>query len=274
MNTQRTAFFISDGTGITAERLGHSLITQFDHISFKTQTLPYVNTIDKAKAVVSKIEKTSHEENMAPIVFATIVDNEIREIISRSSGFYLDFFHTFVDRLESELNTKAQSAVGRSHAVRSNEEYTTRIDSVNFALQYDDGVSTRGFPLADIILVGVSRCGKTPTCLYLALQFGIRAANYPITEEDLNVLDLPNSLRNFHSKIVGLSIEPERLQGIRQKRRPNSRYSDLEQCQHEVKMVEALFKKAQIPFLHSTHLSIEELSTQILAMTGISRRLR
>jgi [pyruvate, water dikinase]-phosphate phosphotransferase / [pyruvate, water dikinase] kinase len=269
---QRKVFFISDGTGITAESLGHSLLTQFENMTFKTETIPYVDTAKKAQAAVAKINDAFEQNKMKPLVFATLVRPEIQTIIQQSQSQLFDFFHTFVKPLEQELGSKSTFSVGKSHSMASFESYKHRIDAVNFALQHDDGIRVDHYRRADIILIGVSRCGKTPTCLYLALQFGILAANYPLTDEELHQLTLPAALKPHKAKLFGLLIEPERLQSIRNERRPNSHYASLEQCRREVNEAKMIYQQAQVPWLNTTYYSVEEIATKILAKAGIERR--
>ncbi|MGD9592337.1 MAG: pyruvate, water dikinase regulatory protein [Candidatus Berkiella sp.] len=271
---RRIIFFISDGTGITAENLGLSLLSQFEDIHFTQVTLPFVDSIEKAVAATNRINQSISVNEQMPIVFATIINPEIRKVLKETKACYLDFFETFIPTLEKELGTTSANVTGRSHGVSNTHIYNTRIEAVNFALNYDDGARTNGYDSADVILVGVSRCGKTPTSLYLAMQFGIRAANYPITEEDLQDNHLPKVLRPFQKKLFGLTIDPKRLHTIRVGRKPDSRYATLAQCEHEVRAVEKLFQNHQIPFLSSTNLSIEEIATKLLFTTGIERRLR
>lgn len=267
----RTIYYISDGTGISAEALGHSLITQFEQLVFQSYTLPYINTKEKAEAVVARINHSYDADGVRPIVFSTFVKPEIRTIIAASHGLVIDFFQSFIGTLEHELQKPAREVVGLSHGVVDEEQYNTRMEAVNFALQCDDGIGATAYKTADVILLGVSRTGKTPTCLYLALQFGIRAANFPLTEEDLGTPILPKALLPYRRRLVGLTITPDRLQQIRSKRRPDSRYSSLAQCEHEINAAIHLYRSEQIAYLNSTHLSIEELSTHILEMAGLRR---
>lgn len=271
---RRTVFFLSDRTGITAETLGLSLISQFEGVQFTQVTLPFVDSIEKAVEATNRINQANVTDGERPLVFATIVNPEIRAVLQRSEAFYQDFFRTFLPGLEGELKIPSANVMGRIHGVGNTNAYNTRIESVNFALNYDDGARTAGYSSADVILVGVSRCGKTPTSLYLAMQYGIRAANYPLTEEDLTITSLPKILRPHRAKLFGLTIDPDRLHAIRSSRRPNSQYATPEQCRQEVKAVEALFQHENIPFLSSTNLSIEELATKLMVISGIERRLR
>jgi len=271
---KRTAFFISDGTGITAEALGNSLLSQFEKICFEHVTLPYVDSKEKAFKAVEKINAAFAKDGCKPIIIDTIVNQEIRKILASAQGFTIDIFSTFLEPLEKELSTDSSYTVGKSHSIVNEPNYKVRIDAVHFALDNDDGARTRQYDAADIIIVGVSRSGKTPTCLYLALQFGIYAANYPLTEEDFedHTHHLPKTLVPYRNKLFGLSILPERLTAIRQERKPNTRYASLAQCEKEIHLAELLFHKERIPFINSTDYSIEEISTRLLEMTGISRR--
>lgn len=270
---KRTVFFISDGTGITAETLGQSLLTQFEQLSFEKVTLPYIDTLDKAKIVVEKINTVALQDGNKPLIFATLANPEIHSIITKSKGLLLDFFKTFIDPIEAELGVQSTHSVGRMHGLVDYGAYMTRINAVNYALSHDDGLSSQNYTQADLILIGVSRCGKTPTCLYLALQFGVYAANYPFTEEDMHDFKLPTVLQEQRSKLFGLTIAPDRLHLIRSERRPNSTYAALPQCQREVKEVEKLFQHEKIPYLNSTTRSIEEIASSIMATVGIKRRL-
>lgn len=270
---KRTVFFISDGTGITAETLGHSLLAQFESIDFEQITIPYVNTEARARDAVSRINKAADADGHPPIVFDTIVNEDVRREVAKSNGFMIDIFSSFLKPLEKALGTSSSYSVGKSHSIVNNQSYNLRIDSVHFALDNDDGARTRHYDLADVILVGVSRSGKTPTCLYLALQFGVKAANYPLTEDDLDDLDLPKALRDHRHKLFGLSIEPERLAAIRTERKPNSKYASIQQCESEVRGAEAIFNRYGVPFINSTHASIEEISTMIIEAAGLKRRL-
>lgn len=269
---KRTVFFISDGTGITSEALGHSLLTQFEGVIFDKITLPYINSKEKAYSVVQKINKIYETDGGRPIIFDTVVDQEIRHILAGSNGFMIDIFSTFLHPLEHELKVQSSYTVGKAHSIVGDSKYKVRIDAVNFALDNDDGARTRHYDSADVIIIGPSRTGKTPTSLYLALQFGIRAANYPLTEEDLDDLRLPKALLPYKHKLFGLSIEPERLSAIRNERKPNSKYASFKQCEMEIRGVEALFAKESIPFINSTHYSVEEISTKLLEDCGLKRR--
>jgi hypothetical protein len=269
MNKTRTAFFISDRTGITAESLGHSLLSQFEGINFNRIRLPFLDSVEKARDAVAQINEAAIADGRRPLIFSTLILPAVRNIIEQSDALFLDLFEMFIVPLEAELGVSSSHAVGRSHAADKN--YNSRMDAVNYALNHDDGGITRDLNLADIILIGVSRCGKTPTSLYLAMQYGIFAANYPLVPEDFASETLPQALNPLRSKLHGLTIRPERLQQIRNERSPNSRYAALENCQAEVKQAESLMQLANIPYLDVTAISVEEIATTILHQRGLKR---
>lgn len=271
---RRTVFFVSDQTGVTAETMGHSLLTQFDGQVFRQVTLPFISTTDKAHEAVRRINATADAEGVRPVVFSTLVQEELREVIKLANGLFLDFFDAFLGPLEAELKSKSSRKQGKAHGMQDIGAYTLRINATNFALANDDGAVTRDYDQADLILVGVSRSGKTPTCLYMALQYGIFAANYPFADEEFESGRLPQALLKHERKLYGLTIAPERLQQIRHERKPNSRYSSMEQVDYEVRAAEALFRRYGIPCLNTTETSIEEIASRILDKTGVERRLR
>ncbi|MFZ6744508.1 posphoenolpyruvate synthetase regulatory kinase/phosphorylase PpsR [Undibacterium sp. JH2W] len=259
----RTVFFVSDGTGITAETFGHSVLTQFD-LKFKQIRLPFIDTLEKAHDAVRKINDAYTAEGNRPIVFSTLVKTDLAGVVFKSKGLHMDLIQTFVSPLEQELGVKSTHTIGRSHNITDSEEYKNRIEAINFSLAHDDGQSNKNLSAADVILVGVSRSGKTPTTLYLAMQYGIKAANYPLIPDDFERGKLPSALPEFKGKIFGLSIAPERLSEIRNERRPGSKYASLENCRYEVNEAELMMKREGIRWLSSTAKSIEEISTTIL----------
>lgn len=269
----RTVFFISDGTGITAETLGHSLLSQFESIHFDYVTIPYVNDLNKAEQVLGRIKQAYAKDGSRPIIFATLINTEISHFLHKAPAFIMDLFQTYISPLENELQHQSSHTIGRSHGVRNYMEYMGRINAVNYALAYDDGANTHEYGNGDVILVGVSRCGKTPTCLYLALQFGVFAANYPLTEEDMTNTHLPKALVNHQHKLFGLTIDPLRLHRIRQERFPNKDYASLKRCELEVRYAELLFQREHIPFLDTTSRSVEEIATEIMNIANIKRRI-
>jgi [pyruvate, water dikinase]-phosphate phosphotransferase / [pyruvate, water dikinase] kinase len=270
---QRSAFFVSDRTAITAEMLGHSLLTQFDGVSFHETTLPFIDNLDKAQEAVQKINAAAVEDGMRPIIISTLAHTDIAAAVGKANALFLDCFQIFIAPLENELGARASHAIGRTHNVNNIVNYYKRMESVNYTLAHDDGVATRDLSEADVILVGVSRSGKTPTCLYLSMQFGVRAANYPFIPEDFGSRQLPVSLRPLRNKLYGLTITPARLQSIRSERRPNSTYADLKNCEHEIREAESLMRRENIPFLDATSKSVEELATTIMQQAKLERRI-
>ena len=258
---------------MTAETLGHSLMTQFEGQEFRPVTLPFVSSLDKAHWAVVRINQAGAESGLRPIVFSTLVQDELRDVVLTAEALFLDLFSAFVGPLERELNTRSTHRAGRAHGIADLAAYTTRINATNFALANDDGTGG-DYAHADVVLVGVSRVGKTPTCVYMALQYGVFAANYPLTEDDLESSQLPKRLEAFRHKLYALTIAPERLHQIRTERRPDSRYASRAQVQYELRTAQALFARHNIPSLDTTECSIEEIASRILNTTGIERRLR
>ena len=272
--SERAVFFLSDQTGVTAETLGHSLLTQFDGQNFRQVTLPFIDNIDKARDAVRKINAAAESSAAKPIVFSTMVQDEFREVIKECNGLHLDIFDVFLEPLESELSQKATHLAGRAHGMSNIEGYMKRIEATNFALANDDGGISRNYDKADVILIGVSRSGKTPTCLYLALQYGVYAANFPLTDEEFDRGELPDILLKQKHKLYGLTIAPMRLQQVRKERRALGRYSTAQQVGFEVREAEKIFKRHSIPYVDTTEFSIEEISSRILDATGVERRVR
>jgi [pyruvate, water dikinase]-phosphate phosphotransferase / [pyruvate, water dikinase] kinase len=257
----RTVFFVSDRTGITAEMLGNSLLSQFEGLNFQRRTIPFVDTPEKIDDVLRRIDETAAAEGRRPLVFSSIVDEIMSAQLGRANAMVLDLFQVFIAPLEAELAAKSSHAAGRSHGIANSHEYFARMEAINFTQAHDDGATTRELAKAQVILIGVSRCGKTPTALYLALQFGILTANFPLTPDD------------FVDKLFGLTIDPERLQQIRQARRPASQYASLANCQFEVREAASLMQREQVPAVDTTSRSIEEIATTILHRAGLQRHI-
>lgn len=271
MAAKRTVFFISDGTGITAESLGHSLLSQFEEIAFRQVRIPFVDTAEKALDCVEQIRAARALDGARPVVISTLVNPDIADRLREADALILDFFSTFIAPLEAEFHARSSHAIGKSRKVATSLDYTNRIEAVNFTLAHDDGVSSVDLKQADIILVGVSRSGKTPTSLYLALQFGVKAANFPLIPEDFERDALPDDLASHRSRLFGLSISPDRLAAIRHARRPNSTYSSLENCRYEVEAANRMMVREGIPWLDSSTKSIEELSATIMQAAKLDR---
>ncbi|AVZ78897.1 phosphoenolpyruvate synthase regulatory protein [Zoogloeaceae bacteirum Par-f-2] len=268
----RTVFFISDGTGITSETLGHSLLAQFPDARFRQVRIPFVDDVDKAIDCANQIREAAQRDGVRPIVFSTLVNPETVRGLRQADALFIDLFEQFIGPLETELGQRSTHAVGRFHGIADSLDYKNRIEAINFAMAHDDGVSSDGeLAEADVILVGVSRSGKTPTSLYLAMQFGVKAANYPLIPEDFERNKLPGELHHYRAKLFGLTIAPERLSQIRQERRPNSRYASLENCRYEIEAAQKLMRRENIRWLDSTTKSIEEISATILQAVRLNR---
>jgi regulator of PEP synthase PpsR (kinase-PPPase family) len=270
----RTVFFVSDQTGVTAETMGHSLLTQFGGVAFRQVTLPFISTVDKAEEAVKRINATGVAEGLRPVIFSTLVQEPLREVLKRANALFLDFFDAFLAPLEVELQVRSSRTEGRAHGMADLGAYTLRINATNFAMSNDDGSMNQDYDRADVILVGVSRSGKTPTCLYMALQYGIFAANYPLADEEFESNRLPGKLRQYQHKLYGLTIAPDRLQQIRNERRPDSKYASPSQVAFELRSAEALFAQYGIPFIDTTECSIEEIASRIIERAQLERRLR
>lgn len=268
---ERNVFFLSDRTGITAELLGQSLLTQFETFNFRTRTLPYVDDNEKAREAVEIINQSNHDDGRQPLVFSTIVQPDIQKILHTSRAVVIDIFESFIAPLEEALGAHSAQRVGKKLSNANKEAYDNRMHAVNYALNTDDGMSTSKYDSADIILIGVSRCGKTPTALYMAMQFGILAGNYPFVEDDLERSGLPEWMEKYRGKLFGLAISPKRLHEIRTVRRANSKYSSLKQCEYEVEKMNRIFYRKKIPTIDTTMRSIEEIATQIIARSGLKR---
>ncbi|QHM75643.1 Phosphoenolpyruvate synthase regulatory protein [Mixta theicola] len=274
MTAERSVFYISDGTAITAEVLGHAVMSQFP-VTTSSFTLPFVENVQRAQAVKAQINAIFQQSGLRPLVFFSVVQPEVRAVILQSEGFCQDIVQMLVAPLQQELGIAPAPVVHRTHGLTASNlgKYDARIAAIDYTLAHDDGISLRGLDEAQVILLGVSRCGKTPTSLYLAMQFGVRAANYPFIADDMDNLKLPPALKPHQHKLFGLTIDPERLAAIRQERAENTRYASMRQCRLEVGEVEALFRSHQIRYLNSTNYSVEEIATKILDIMGLTRRM-
>jgi regulator of PEP synthase PpsR (kinase-PPPase family) len=269
---QRTVFFISDSTGITAETIGNSILAQFEGQSFIKHRLPFIDNVHKAENAALRIKTHYAKSGERPIVVNTMADRALCEIVAGTGALMLDVFAPFIGPLEEELGAKRSGAVNRSHGLVDFDKYEARINATNYALSHDDGIDVN-YADSDLILVGVSRSGKTPTCLYMALHYGVSAANYPLTDEDLEKLELPARLRPWKDRLYGLTIDAARLAQIREQRRPGSRYATLKQCRWELEQADRLMRQAGIPSLNTTHVSIEEIASKIFDRFGIERTM-
>lgn len=269
---RRTVFYLSDRTGITAEVLGKTLLTQFPGVEFRKRLIPFIDTPEKGAAALQEINDSAQHEEQRPIVISTLINDELRLLVESANALCLDLFEGFIGKLESELNVQSSHALGLTHGIGNAILYERRMAAVNYALAHDDGLSPSHYNDADVILVGVSRTGKTPTCIYMAMQYGIQAANYPLTSDDFEKMALPKSVTPYRSKLYGLTISAERLAKIRHERKPDSHYAALDTCRAEVRAAEDLFQRTRMPHIDTTTMSVEEIAITILHKTGIATR--
>ena len=272
MTVRRTVFCVSDHTGVTATAMAHSLIARFDGVEAQYVTRPFTDDAAKVEALVAEIDEEA-ASGARPIVFSTISDPGLWKVLRRADGLVLSLFEIFVDRLTDELGLEPEVGVGRYHGMGDTTTYQLRLDAVDYALTTDDGLGIDHYREADVVMVGVSRVGKTPTCLYLSMQYGIRAANFPLTPESLEDRRLPDVLEPHADRLFALTISPTQLYHIRQKRRPDSEYATLEQCGREVEAAERLFRARRLPVIDTTARSIEEITATVIEVASLASRL-
>ena len=273
MHEHSTIFLVSDRTGITVEKLVRTLLTQFDQVPAERIVRPFLDTPEKIAAVVAEINVAAGADEAPPLVYSSVVDTELREQLKQCHGLVFDIFDSFLPQMSEALHVPSTRHVGRAHGISNLRDYDKRVEAVNFALAFDDGARVKGLEEADLILIGVSRTGKTPTCLYLAMQYKVLAANYPLTEDDFMEGRLPEPLEPFKQKLFGLSIAAERLHQIREERRPGSGYASIAQCRREITAAENLYRSKGIAFIDSTAVSIEELAIEIMQRVGVEREV-
>ncbi|WP_347353794.1 pyruvate, water dikinase regulatory protein [Intrasporangium sp.] len=264
-------FFISDSTGISAETLGNALLIQFRDVRFERKLFPFVSTVEEARRVVAALDAAA-EGPVTPLAFSTLASIELREELQRTKCPLVDFFDSHLPQVESVLGREALHVAARLHGLGDVKRYNHRMSAIEYAIEHDDGQSLRGLEKADVLLLGPSRCGKTPTSMYLALQHGLFVANYPLVEDDFDSTELPEPVRPHRRRCFGVVTTPERLSQVRQQRRPNSRYASMEQCAHEIRRTEALLRAYHVPSTSSANKSVEEIATVI--MQTIHRRSR
>ncbi len=274
MKQERYAYIVSDRTGLTAEAMAQSLLTQFPEVNFHTRLIPFIDDEAKAQSLLSEINESTNKAGNKSLVFVTLIDDNIRNIINTGNCVVYDLFDTFIGPMERELDLHSSHTVGQSHGVKDTNAYTSRMAAVHFAMQTDDGMDTSHYNRSDLIITGVSRSGKTPTSLYLSLHFGLFVSNYPLTGEELERKRLPEVLIEYREKVFGLTIDPLRLLQIRQERYRGKTYSSAQTCQTEVAQAENMFRVARIPYLNTTRMSVEEIGATILHRAGLRRRVQ
>jgi regulator of PEP synthase PpsR (kinase-PPPase family) len=262
-------YYVSDSTGILATNLGQSLICQFPEISFHEEKFPFIKTIADAEKTIRYILKQS--TGRRPIIFSTLVSPKLRAIFNHPEVELFDVCDAFLERLEQCLEAKALGLPGYSQHV-DDSSMSRRVEAIHYCLGHDDGTKFDEYNEADVILVGVSRSGKTPVSVYMATHMGLKAANYPLTNNNLNHYTLPEGLRHNRKKAVGLTIAPEILSMIREKRYPNSTYAKRSTCVQELEQAQEIFQKYKIPVINTSGRSIEELATQISQEIGLFKK--
>jgi len=256
-------FFLSDSTGITAETMGNALLIQFPNLRFERRLIPFISTVEEARRVVAILDAAA-EGPVTPLAFSTAAVEEVRQELLRTKCPLIDLFDLHMERVEAILGDKGVRIAARLHGMGDVKRYNARMAAVEYAIEHDDGQSMRALDKANVILVAPSRCGKTPTTMYLALQHGIFVANYPLVEEDFSSAELPGPVRGLGDRCFGMTTTPARLSQVRQQRRPNSRYASLEQCTYELRQAEAMYRNHRLPVINSSAKSVEEMSTVIL----------
>ena len=273
MPSQQPVFIISDRSGLTAETMGHTLLSQFPDTNFKQTALPFVDSLEKIKQAIETINTAGRESGLRPLVFTTFVEDSLITVLTTANAEIFDLFNPFINRIENALGQVSSHQAGQAHGMSNVNLYQKRINAVNFALHCDDGLHGKDYDNASLILLGVSRSGKTPTCLYMAMHFGFLAANYPLTEEDFDREELPAAILRNRNKVFGLTIDPSRLQQIRSERRPDSKYASLAQCKLDVASATRLFGRYNIKHCDSTSYSVEELGSTIKHQMGLESTL-
>jgi [pyruvate, water dikinase]-phosphate phosphotransferase / [pyruvate, water dikinase] kinase len=256
-------FFLSDSTGISAETMGNALLIQFPDLRFERRLIPFITSLEEARRVVAILDAAAARP-VTPLAFSTIAVEEIRQELLRTKCPLVDFFGMHMESVESILGAKGIRVAARLHGMGDVKRYNARMAAVEYAIEHDDGQSMRALDKADVILVAPSRCGKTPTTMYLALQHGIFVANYPLVEEDFASAELPRPVQTLRDRCFGLTTTAARLSQVRHERRPNSRYASLEQCSYELRQAEAMYRNHRLPVINSSTKSVEEMSTVIL----------
>lgn len=261
--TKWAAFFVSDSTGITAETLGNALLANFPEIEVERHTLPFVDDEVPARNLLAAVERAKRA-GCRSVMFTTVKQPAARAVLAEADAVRIDLLEGHLGELERLFGMPASERPGRFHGLSDAQRYFERMRAVEFAIEHDDGQSLRALDQAEVVLIAPSRCGKTPTTMYLALQHGLLVANYPLTEDDFGSEELPRPIAGRAERCFGLTSTPLRLSEIRQQRRANSRYASLDQCAYELRRAEELYRRHGIPHLNSSTKSVEEMSAVIL----------
>lgn len=272
MPQKRTVFFVSDRTGMTTQMLGHSLLAQFDSVPMEEVTLPFVDSLERAKAAVDLINHREQADGIRPLVFSTIVSQEVAHAVSCARALYLDCCNVFMNALERELGVKASHTTSHSDRANDFSNRHARLEAINYALRHDHFRVPADFSGADIVVIGVERVGKTPLCLHLAVMHGVRAANYDLSVRDLEAGKLPDIVAAARGRIFGITMTPERL-NITRTEHKKGRYASLEECRFELDKAETLMLREKIVFLDSSRTSLEELAALVMTQARPVQRV-
>ena len=255
---------VSDSTGETVNTIARACIVQFEGVEVEEHIWPMVRTKKQLEDICAEIEAEPG------LVMFTLLDGALRnQLQSFCRGVRIpciSVLDPFIAAFGSYLGVESRGLPGRQHAMDS--EYFDRIDAMNFVMHHDDGQAVGNLKEAQVILVGVSRTSKTPTCVYLANR-GIKAANVPIVPN----APLPEALTNAkHALVVGLTEDPVRLVQVRRNRlrmsqdEPDTEYTSLESVKAEVAAARRLFNKHGWPVIDVTRRSIEETAAAVLQL--------
>lgn len=270
-------FFLSDSTGISAETMGNALLIQFPDLVFERTTIPFIGTVEAAREVVAILDEAM-DGPVTPLAFTTAAEDHIRHELLQTRAPIIDLFDSHMERVEEVLGHRGVREASRLHGVGDIKRYNTRMAAVEFTIEHDDGQSLRALDRADVVLIAPSRCGKTPTSMYLALQHGLFVANYPLVDEDLESHELPRPVRELADRCFGITTTVERLSRVRNERRPGSRYAEPAQVRWELRQAGALYAANGIPVIDSSTKSVEEMAALVLQTLkrngGVPSRIR
>ena len=269
--TTKDVYYVSGSTAILAEDMGKALLAQFHGIRFREEKIPFIHTPDDAKKALAHILRQS--DGTQPLLFCTIMDQATRDVFNCPQVQFFDIFLNTLEALEKALESKALREPGYSrHFTISKMD--KRVDAIHFSLEHDDGTRTAEYDEAEIILIGVSRSGKTPVSIYLATHMELKAANFPLTSDHLEHYELPKDIVRNRKRVVGLTSSPQYLHNIREKRYAGSSYASLANCTRELQQAKQLFMRHNIKILNVEGRSIEEIAVQAIQAIGLAKKQR
>lgn len=269
MWSSKDVYYVSGSTALLAEDVGKALLCQFQEISFNEEKIPFIKTRAAAEKAMKHILEQSG--GVRPLVFCTIMDAGIKKILDSPEVEFFDVFGNVLDRLENCLETKALRVPGYSRNI-DDITLAKRVEAIHFSIEHDDGTRSREYDEAEVILLGVSRSGKTPVSVYLATHMGIKSANFPLTSEHLDSYELPPEIVRNRKKVVGLMTSPGLLHKIREQRYSGSTYAKLSTCATELNQAKEIYLRYGIQSLETDGKSIEETSVQVTQLVDIPRK--